>query len=264
MTPRKTVLITGASGGIGYELALLFAQGGYDLVLVARSRQKLAELATRLQHDYAATSTVMAIDLLDPAAPKAIVACLREAGVRVEVLVNNAGFGTYGPFAQSDLDDELAMIQLNVAAVTALTRLLLPEMLARRDGRILNIASTAAFQPGPLMSVYYGTKAFVLFLSEALSNELKGTGVTVTALCPGPTRTGFQERAGMGPLRLFGLGVMDAATVARAGYHGLLRGDPVVIPGIVNRLITLLVRVAPRWMVRAIVRRLQERRAHSG
>jgi len=254
----ETVLITGASTGIGAELARLFAKDGARLVLVARDREKLAQLAQRLESESRAQVLVISQDLAGIDGVDALMVELRDAPI--DVLVNNAGVGVYGPFAATDLAAERRMIQLNVAALTELTKRCLPGMLERRRGRILNVASTAAFQPGPLMAVYYATKAYVLSFSEALANELSGSGITVTALCPGPTLTEFQRRAGTGRLRLFGFGIMDAAVVARAGYDGLRRGRRIVIPGLVNRLAVSLVRVTPRRLVTAVVRALQERR----
>jgi short-subunit dehydrogenase len=196
-TQKKTALITGASGGIGLDLARLFAEGGYDVVLVARTESKLKELATELASKHGVSARAVAADLADPAAPAQLMERLKAEGVQVDVLVNNAGYGGYGTFAETELDAELKMIQLNISALTALSKAVLPGMLARKSGRILNVASTAAFQPGPLMAVYYATKAYVLSFSEALANETKGTGVTVTCLCPGPTKTGFQQQAKM-------------------------------------------------------------------
>lgn len=260
---RQTVLITGASGGIGEELARLFAQNGYDLILVARTEAKLKELGADLARRYGIRATPLAADLADPAAPPRLVERIAAEGLTVDVLINNAGFATYGPFAELDIDGELRMLQVNIVTLTHLTRLLLPGMIARRRGRIMNVASTAAFMPGPLMAVYYASKAFVLSFSEALHNEVQGAGVTVTALCPGPTRTGFQARAQMEQSRLVqGRQIMDVGTVARAGFLGLMRGQPLVIPGWINRVQTLLPRLLPRTLVPGIVRRAQER-SHS-
>ena len=258
---HQTALITGASGGIGYELAKLCARDGYHLILVARNQEKLRQLAAELQSAYGVSVRVLAKDLSLPAAPHEIFTELQRSSIAVDLLVNNAGYGTYGFFHQADATTQLNMIQLNVAALTHLTRLFLPPMLARGHGKMLQVASTAAFQPGPLMAVYYATKAYVLSFSNALANELKGTGVTVTALCPGSTRTGFQERAGMGTaLRLFRLGVMDAATVARAGYRGMQKGKAIVIPGLMNRLTALSARIVPRNVATCVVRYLQDQR----
>jgi len=255
---KETALITGASSGIGLDLARLFAKDGHDVVLVARSEGKLREIAAELERDFGVTAHVIVADLAKPDAPRTLVAQLP---VDVDVLVNNAGFGVTGPFVETDLAKELEMIQVNVVALTHLTKLLLPPMVARRRGRVLNVASTAAFQPGPLMAVYYATKAYVLSLSEAIADELRDSGVTVTALCPGPTETGFAAAADMTTTRLFNIAKpMGSAEVARAGYEGMKRGRRVVIPGIKNKLLTQSIRVSPRRMVTMIVRKLQESR----
>src|SRR6185436_6905763 len=191
--PRDLALVTGASSGIGADLARELAQGGHDLVLVARGEDKLKALAAELEKAHSIRARVISADLAQPDAAVQLVKQL--GGTPIDVLINNAGYALYGRFAETDAADELRMIQVNIVALTQLAKLLLPGMLARKKGRILNVASTAAFQPGPLMAVYYATKAYVLSFSEALANELQGTGVGVTALCPGPTRTGFQKRA---------------------------------------------------------------------
>ena len=258
---RQTALITGASSGIGRELALLLARDGYDLVVVARRRERLEALGTELTRELGARTTVLEADLADPASPGRIAEDLAGRSLTVDVLVNNAGFGVYGSFAKTPIEKETEMIQVNATAVTHLTKLFLAGMIERRRGRILNVASTAAFQPGPLMAVYYATKAYVLSFSEALANELDGTGVTVTALCPGPTITEFQKTAGLEQTRLFtGPLVMDAAAAARAGYEGMKRGKRIVIPGLPNKLLVQAVRVTPRRLVTAIARRIQEKR----
>ena len=264
MPGPATVLITGASSGIGYELAKLFARDGFQLILVARDHQALATIAHELSAKTPAPITILPADFSRPIAPSTLVDELREHGLQVDVLVNNAGFGVYGLFASTDLSAELDMIRVNATALTQLTKLLLPGMLERHRGKILNVASTAAFQPGPLMAVYYATKAYVLSFSEALANELRGSGVTVTALCPGPTATAFQQRAGAEQSRLFNGGMMDAARVARAGYDGMRRGRTVVIPGLRNRLLAFSIRLAPRTLVTRVVRWIQEQRNTGG
>ncbi|HTG34497.1 MAG TPA: SDR family oxidoreductase [Thermoanaerobaculia bacterium] len=258
---RQTALITGASGGIGLELARRFAAGGYDLVLVARSTAKLEELAGELRKHGAAVR-VLAKDLARPESPEEVFQELEAAEIAVDVLVNNAGFATYGPFVEIDLGRELEELQLNVVTLTHLTKKLLPGMLARRRGGVLNLASTAGFQPGPLMAVYYATKAYVISFSEALAEELSGTGVTVTALCPGPTATGFQRRAGLEASKLFSgmLQVADAAAVARAGYEGFRAGKRIVIPGLINKIGVQSIRISPRALATRMVKRMQERR----
>ena len=254
----KTALITGASGGIGYELALLFARDHYDCILVARSQDKLSALATRLESEFGVKTLVLAKDLSTPSTVDEIYEEVTAASLNVDVLVNNAGFPVYGGFVETDLQSELDMLQVNVMALTALTKLFLRGMVARRNGRILNLASTAAFVPGPLMAVYYASKAYVLSFSEAIANELHDTGVTVTALCPGSTRTGFQERGKLENARLVRGRLPDAASVALAGYRGLMAGKSVVIPGLGNKLLPFGVRLSPRQAVTRISRRLLE------
>jgi short-subunit dehydrogenase len=257
---KMTALVTGASGGIGEELARLFAADGHDLVLVARSRDKLARLAAELGERHGVAARVLAADLSRAEAPREIFDELQGAGVGVDALVNNAGFGSYGPFAETDLKSELDMLQVNVVALTHLTKLFLPAMLGRRRGYVSNVASTAAFQPGPLMAVYYASKAYVLSFSEALANECEGTGVRVSALCPGPTETGFVAAAGMSESKLFDRGAMTARDVAAAGYRGLLAGKTVVIPGLRNNLLARSIGFFPRGLVTKVVRGIQERR----
>jgi len=255
----KTALITGASGGIGYELALLLARDGFDCILVARSRDKLDELAARLESEFRVKTLVVARDLSKPTAVDEIYEEVSAASMSIDVLVNNAGFPVYGRFVDTDWQTELDMLQVNVVALTALTKLFVRGMVERRNGRILNLASTAAFVPGPLMAVYYASKAYVLSFSQALANELQGTGVTVTALAPGPTRTGFQKRGVMEDSRLVRGQIADAKSVAAAGYRGMMRGKTIVIPGFSNKLIPWVARVSPRGAVTRVVRRMQER-----
>jgi len=254
----RTALITGASRGIGCELARLFAQDGYGLALVARSRPELESVARELASQHGVPVAVVPQDLAQPGSPEALCAELRRRSLDIDVLVNNAGMGTYGFFAELDLETELRMAQLNMVTLTHLTRLLLQPMLERGAGRILNVSSTAAFQPGPLMAVYYASKAYVLSFSEAIANELRGTGVTVTCLCPGPTRTGFQARAKMERSGTARGKLMDAAEVARIGYRGMMAGKALVIPGLGNQLLAWAVRFGPRGLVTNAVRRIQE------
>jgi hypothetical protein len=254
----ETALITGASGGIGEELARLLAAGGSDVVLVARSVGKLTALAEELSRGHGVRATVVSEDLSAADAAQRIARRLTEQHIAVDMLVNNAGFATYGPFIETPADEEAQLLQVNIVALTALTKQFLPAMVRRGRGRVLNVASTAAFQPGPLMAVYYASKAYVLSFSEALSNETEGTGVTVTCLCPGLTRTGFQARAQMHESKLFStLNVMSAQDVARAGYHGMMAGRAIVIPGLSNKIGVQAIRFAPRALVRRLVRRIQ-------
>ncbi len=256
----KTVLVTGASGGIGYELAKLFAQDGYGLVLVARRSEKLLAVAGELEKAFQAKVKVIVKDLAQPSAAPEIFSQLQRESVHVDILVNNAGAGTLGFFSESDTQSQLDTIELNVVALTHLTRLFLPDMIKNKFGKILNVASTAAFEPGPLMATYYATKAFVLSFSQALANELEGSGVTVTTFCPGPTRTGFQESAHIKYSKLIESRMMDAPTVARIGYRGLMKNKRIVVPGLMNKIIAHGVRFLPRNLVLRIARSIQESR----
>ena len=255
---KHTALITGASGGIGYELAKLFAADGHNLVLVARSAGKLNDLAAELTRAHSVAVTVLPADLSDPAAPAEIFAQLQAQGLTIDFLVNNAGFGATGLFAQADLTEQLQMMQLNMVSLTHLTRLLLPGMLERGFGRVLNVGSTGSFAPGPLMAVYCATKAYVLSFSEAISEEVRGAGVTVTALCPGVTRTGFQERAQVGNMRLLQGPAMSAEQVARIGYQAMQRGQAVKVTGLANQLMVFSLRFTPRWLARRVARAMME------
>jgi hypothetical protein len=250
------VLITGASTGIGSDLARLFAADGYRVVLVARSKEALEALASELISKHGIDAPVLATDLSVPNAARTLADELTARGIAVDELVNNAGVGVHGPFASADEDATMAMLQVNMIALAQLTRLLLPPMLARGRGRILNVASTAAFQPGPLMAGYYASKAFVLSFSEALDAEVHSGGVSVTALCPGPTQTSFFERARITPSALFRANMMDSATVARIGYRAMRAGKRVAIAGFRNRLLALSARLAPRRLVTAIAKKL--------
>jgi short-subunit dehydrogenase len=258
-----TALVTGASSGIGYELTRRLAREGWDLVLVARSVDRLEEIAAPLRREEGLTVTVIRKDLAQPGAADEVFDALRARSIDVRVLVNGAGFGLLGPFAETDPIADREMMQLNMVALTELTRRAVREMLPRRDGRILNVASTAAFQPGPRMAVYYATKAYVLSFSEAIASELAGSGVTVSTLCPGPTRTAFAARAQMEGTNLFRSGVMDAAAVAEAGYRGLMNGERVIVPGLRNKLLAASVPLGPRKLVTAIVGWLNQDRAAS-
>lgn len=261
-TRRKTALVTGATSGIGYEFAKLLAADDHDLVLVARSAHRLAAVASEMENLGSGGRRIetVAVDLARDDGPDTVFRALDEAGLAVDILINNAGYAVYGPFAETKLEDELAMMHVNTIALTALTKRVLPLMIARHSGRILNVASTAAFLPGPFMAVYYASKAYVLSFTEALAEELRESGVTVTALCPGPTETGFQQRAHLEDSKLIsGREIMDAASVAKVGYEGMLHGRTVVIPGVRNKLTTEAPRILPRTLVRRLVRRSQER-----
>lgn len=256
----STALITGASSGIGLELARLFARDRHDLVLVARGREAMEKLAEECRREFGVRVEVIVKDLGEPGAAGEVVAEVERRGVAVDYLVNNAGFGTQGAFWESNLGEELRMIQVNVASLVALTRLILPQMVERRSGRIMNVASVAGFVPGAYMSTYYATKAYVLSQSVAWWRELKHKGVTVTALCPGPTQTAFQQRAGIKEAPLFKGDVMDSATVARIGYEGMMRGKAVVVPGWRNKVSALMSRLAPRTVLAGITGKLNRDR----
>ena len=257
----STALITGASSGIGEELARLLARQGCRLVLTARRGDRLETLAGELEKAGAEGVCVLAADLAVAGAASRLVEELDRRGLSIDVLVNNAGFGRSGRFLDTDLATEQEMVQLNVVALMDLCKLLGRGMAARGAGHILNVASTAAFQPGPLMAVYYASKAFVLSFSEALAVELQDAGVVVSTLCPGPTRTEFVARADMGETRLVNrvARMASASDVARAALEGLSRGSRLIIPGVMNKLGVLSVRLMPRRWVTALVRRLQEK-----
>jgi short-subunit dehydrogenase len=257
---NQTALITGASGGIGYELAKLFAKDHYNLVLVARSAPKLTQFVDELRRQFGVSAKAIPLDLTAASAPQFLFDQLKREGIAVDILVNNAGYGVLGEFAKVPLEESLGQIQLNLTALTHLTKLFIGTMIERRSGKILNVASTAGFQPGPLMAIYYATKAYVISFSEALANELSGSGVTVTCLCPGATDTGFQGRAGVADTKLFKtIRPMDAKTVARDGYRGLMAGKPLVISGFRNWLLAESVRFSPRKLVTAISRKVLDK-----
>ena len=252
---NKTALITGSSSGLGKEFARIHASKGNDLVLVARSKDKLEALKLEFEKQFGISVYVIVKDLSDQYAPKSVYDEIKAHKITVDYLINNAGFGDFGLFAETDWEKQLEMINLNVTCLTYLTRLFLPDMIKNKSGKILNIASTAAFQPGPTMSVYFATKAFVLSFSEAIANELKGTGVTVTALCPGATETGFKAAASLEKSNLFkGNQIATSKEVAEFGYTKMMEGKTVAIHGIVNNLMAQSVRFAPRNVVTTIAR----------
>jgi short-subunit dehydrogenase len=259
---KKTALITGASSGLGLAFARIFGREGFDLVLVARSEDKLKELAIELKSKHGTQSTVVGKDLSVPGSPDEVYAEIQQKTITVDVLINNAGFADYGYFVESDLSKQLQMMQLNIVTLTHLTRLCLPAMKQRGYGKIMNVASTAAFAPGPLMAVYYASKAYVLSFSEAIAAEMQGTGVTVTALCPGPTESGFQQRAAMQDSKLVQGRLMSAQTVAEIGYNGLMKGEHTVIPGFMNQVQSFMPRLLPRNMAARVVMNMQQRVAH--
>lgn len=239
---KKTALITGASSGFGYEFVKLFAKDDYNLILVARNIEKLEEIKRKVS---GVEVTVIQKDLTLPGAVKQLYGEIKEKGWNIDVLVNNAGFGLLGEFDKLDVDRQINMIQLNVSALTELTHYALQEMKERRSGKILNVASTAAFQPGPLMAVYYATKAYVLSFSEALVGELKGTGITVTTLCPGASKTNFGKVASVEKTKMFSR-AMEADIVAQLGYNALLKGKGVIITGALNKIGAYSAKFLPR------------------
>ena len=253
-----TALITGASSGIGKALAENFAKDGYHLVLPGRGVAKMQALADELQRRYSITATVIGVDLETSEGATQLYAEVKRRGIVISALVNNAGYGSFGEFKDSPLAPELAMMQLNMTTVVVLTKLFMPDLLATR-GKVLNTASTAAFQPGPYMAVYYATKAFVLSFSEATASELEGSGVTVTALCPGPTASGFQDKADMHASALVkGKKLPTAQAVAAEGYRAMKRGQRVFIPGAMNWLMAQSVRFTPRNMVASMVKAMSK------
>lgn len=262
---RPLAIITGASSGIGRDLADLFARDGHDLILVARRRDVLESLARTLGDRHGVSCEAFPADLATRLQREHLAARIRSSDDRIAALVNNAGVGTHGYFHQTDIERELDLIELNVAALTHLTKLVLPGMLARRTGRIVNVSSVAAFQPGPLMAVYYASKAYVQSFSEALAEEVAGTGVSVTAVCPGPTITDFHMSAGIHPAAPHaGAPPMSSRAVAEMAYRGATRGKRVVIPGFRNKLVVLANRILSRRRMTTLVRRVQQRRLDAG
>lgn len=260
--PKKAVaLVTGASSGIGKELARLHAERGGDLVVVARGAEKLAALADELRSKHGAKVTVVAKDLAQPSAPREVFDAVAAAGITVDFLINNAGFGGRGAFHERRWEDDLAMLQLNVISLTALTRLFLPAFVARRSGKILNVSSTASLMPGPLQAVYYATKAYVTSFSNAIAIELEGTGVTVTNLMPGATDTEFARTADMDKTPLFASNKnAQASDVARVAYDGMLSGELDVIAGLSfgQRLLLSAAPLTPKKLLMRQIRSMQQ------
>lgn len=252
---KEFALITGASSGIGYELCKIFAKNGYNLVLVSRTKAKLEAISEELEGEYGIRAKVTPKDLTASAAPSELYDEVVADGIEVAVLVNNAGFGLSGAFVELSADREVELLQLNITSLTLLCKLFGSDMVKRRSGRILNVASTAAFQAGPLMSTYYASKAYVLLFSEGICNEFARYGVDVSVLCPGPTKTGFGDRAGISDKRLFSVPwVMNPAEVAEVGYNGLMGGKKVIIPGSMNKLLAFSSRLMPRSLLAATAR----------
>ncbi len=256
---QHTALITGASSGIGLELARVHAATGGNLVLVARNKIKLDELKTELENKYKASVFIIVKDLSVVNAGQEIYTELQRENIKIDYLINNAGFGDFGMFLEADWSTVSQMIQVNITALTQLTKLFLPHMLARKNGHIMNVASTAAFLPGPTMAVYFATKAYVLSFSEAVNNEIKNSGVTITALCPGATESGFQFVANMEESSLVkGKKLPTSKEVAEYGYHAMHKGKSVAIHGFMNYLMVNSVRFAPRSWVVKLVRKIQK------
>ena len=253
-------LITGASTVIGRELAYIAAENDYDVALVARTSEPLESVAADVERKTSRNAHIFPIDLSVPNAARALIADVAQAGLTVDVLINNAGFGLVGKFWELPDDEQMQMVQLNVGALTQLTRLYLPDMIERRTGYILNVASTAAFQPGPMMAVYYASKSYVVSFSEAVHNEAKDFGVKVCCLCPGPTSTEFNKRAGMTNSKLFERGVMSAVEVAHIGWNAMKEAKPLVVAGRLNATVAFLTRFAPRQMAAGIARAMQEKK----
>lgn len=254
----RTAVITGASSGIGREFALLLAQHGYDLVLVARDLERLASLARGIEELQGRQTLVLPIDLASPAGVGKVYTQCAQRSIVPEILINNAGFALYGPFVESDLADHRSMLQVNVLTPVELTRLFLPAMLERRRGYVLNVASTAGFQPGPKMANYYATKSYVIALSVALAQEVKGSGVSVSVLCPGPTKTEFHSRAGIRHTPVAALAFTSARAVAETGYREMLKHKTIIIPGALNKIGAAGVRLLPLTLAAQIVKRLHQ------
>ena len=254
---NETALITGASSGIGKEFARLFAADDSNLVLVARREDRLKALADELKSEFGVDVFILQKDLAEKNAPREIFETLQKEGMEIDVVVNSAGFGARGSFADLGEEAQIDMLQVNVVALTHLTRLFLPGIIERGRGGILNVGSLAGFQPGPNLSVYYATKAYVLSFTEALSEEIKNPDIKITCLAPGPVRTEFGSKSELDDSLLFKLSLMDVEPVVKAGYEGFRKGKVIVVPGIKQQLIPFLIRFTPRFLVRKIVKSLQ-------
>jgi len=248
----KTALITGASAGLGRDFARLFAEDGHNLVIIARRRERLEELAAELEKDTGVSVKVIAADLADPHSPKRIYEEVGGAGIEVDYLVNNAGFGSTGPYLELDAQSELNMVSVNISALMHLTRLFVPGMVERGYGRVLNLGSTAGFQAGPFMATYYATKAFVNHFSEALAHELMESGVTVTVSCPGPVATEFGEVSGNGKMKLFKGGGASSQMIARHAYQAMHKGKRMIVHGLKFKFLMQSIRLSPRRMIHGI------------
>ena len=245
-------LVTGATSGIGLEIALNFARDGINLILVARTENKLMEIKEKIESDYKVEVLILAKDLTSEEAPDEIYEEVEKRGIRVDFLINNAGFGSFGRLKDTDYETEKDLVKLNVLSLLQMNKLFVPLMAARHYGYVMNVASLAAFMPGPVMANYYASKAYVLSLSEAMHEELKKDGVKVTALCPGPVRTNFQERAQLQKTDTAKSFIMEAKKVADIGYLGLLRGKAIVVPGTFEKIVPVITKLLPRSLVRKV------------
>ncbi|NRD24600.1 SDR family oxidoreductase [Winogradskyella litoriviva] len=259
---QNTALVTGAASGLGYELALLLAEDNYNLILIDINAKKLEEARKNILKNYQPEITLMVKDL-------SIVNIAEEifneiSDIEIEVVINNAGFGLFGTFCDTDWERESKMLNLHILTSTHLLKLLLPDMVKRGSGKILNLSSLAAFQPGPLMALYYASKGYILSFSEAISNELKGTGVTVTALCPGPTKTEFQNVVSEDTSEnKIAFNMACPKEVALYGYNAMNRGKVVAIPGTINKFLSVLPRILTRNRTTKIVRKIQDKNRDS-
>lgn len=260
---HETALITGASAGIGAELADQFAHGGHDVVLVARREEKLRTLAASLEDRYGVTASVIVQDLAETDGAEQLYATVRERDHEIGVLVNNVGIGTHGLITDIDINRERDQLQLNMVTPTILTKLFGRAMVERGHGKVLNVASSAGFQPGPFMAVYYASKSYMLSFSEAIAEELRAEGITVSVLCPGPVETDFLESSGMADTAVGNAPTQDARTVAEVGYRGLMNGKTVIVPGLEYKLLERAVGVTPRSLVRKLSRHLNESRSRT-
>jgi uncharacterized protein len=258
---KQTVLITGASSGIGMELAKICAREGHNLVITARREENLKSLKSELEALYSVNVQLFVCDLTEQKSPDNLYRYTKENGIEIDLLINNAGVGDYGFFKETEWSRQQAIIDLNITALTRLTHLYLPRMLETGSGKIMNISSMAGFLPGPLMSVYYASKNYVTAFSEALANELKGTGISVTVLCPGPTESEFQRKANMQKSRLFDMfPVPGSAEVSEYGYRAMIKGKRVAIFGLHNRFLVSIMGLFPRNFLTAVARFIQERK----